>query len=195
MLRPLYDWAMRMAAGRHALSAMAGTAVLEATFPFVPPDVILGPMVLARRDRAWFYAAVCTVCSVLGGCIGYAFGYFASDAAVGLLSMTGRAGALQDFQATFARIGLLVILIKGVVPIIPYMLVTLASGLAHFSLPVFIGASIVIRGGRFFLVAALLQHPHAKAFVDKYLTWLVVAVLGLLVLALVALHFLEKHAG
>jgi membrane protein YqaA with SNARE-associated domain len=195
MLRPLYDWAMRMAAGRHALPAMAGTAVLEATFPFVPPDVILGPMVLARRDRAWFYAAVCTVCSVLGGCIGYAFGYFASDAALGLLSMTGRAGALHDFQATFAKIGLAVILIKGVVPIIPYMLVTLASGLAHFSLPIFIGASIVIRGGRFFLVAALLQHPHAKAFVDKYLAWLVVAAVGLLALALVAVHLLEKHAG
>jgi membrane protein YqaA with SNARE-associated domain len=195
MLRPLYDWAMRMAAGRHPLTAIAGTAVLEATFPFVPPDVILGPMVLARRDRAWFYAAVCTVCSVLGGCIGYAFGYFASDWAVGLLSMTGRAGALHDFQATFARIGLMVILIKGVVPIIPYMLVTLASGLAHFSLPVFIAASFVIRGGRFFLVAALLQHPHAKAFVDRYLTWLVLGVLVLLALALVAVHFLEKHAG
>jgi membrane protein YqaA with SNARE-associated domain len=174
---------------------MAGTAVLEATFPFVPPDVILGPMVLARRDKAWFYAAVCTVCSVLGGCIGYAFGYFASDAAVGLLSMTGRAGALHDFQATFAKIGLAVILIKGVVPIIPYMLVTLASGLAHFSLPVFIGASLVIRGGRFFLVAALLQHPHAKAFVDRYLTWLVLAALALLAVALVAVRFLEQHAG
>jgi membrane protein YqaA with SNARE-associated domain len=195
MLRPLYDWAMRMAGGRHALPAMAGTAVLEATFPFVPPDVILGPMVLARRDKAWFYAAVCTVCSVLGGCIGYAFGYFASDAAVGLLSMTGRAGALHDFQATFAKIGLAVILIKGVVPIIPYMLVTLASGLAHFSLPVFIGASLVIRGGRFFLVAALLQHPHAKAFVDRYLTWLVLAALALLAVALVAVRFLEQHAG
>jgi membrane protein YqaA with SNARE-associated domain len=109
--------------------------------------------------------------------------------------MTGRAGALHDFQATFAKIGLAVILIKGVVPIIPYMLVTLASGLAHFSPPIFIGASIVIRGGRFFLVAALLQHPHAKAFVDRYLTWLAVAAVGLLVLALVALHFLEKHAG
>jgi membrane protein YqaA with SNARE-associated domain len=195
MLRPLYDWALRMAAGRHALPAMAGTAVLEATFPFVPPDVILGPMVLARRDKAWLYAAICTVCSVAGGCIGYAFGYFGSNAAVALLSMSGRAAALHDFQDTFARIGLAVILIKGVVPIIPYMLVTLASGLAHFSLPIFIGASFVIRGGRFFLVAALLQHPHAKAFVDKYLTWLVVAAVVLLAAALVAVHFLEKHAG
>jgi len=195
MLRPIYNWALRMAAGRYALPAMAGVAMLEATFPFAPPDVMLAPMVLARRDRAWLYAAVCTLFSVLGGCIGYAFGYFASDAAVWLLAHAGRAGALHDFQTTFARIGLAVILIKGVVPIIPYMLVTLASGLAHFSLPVFIGASLVIRGGRFFLVAALLQHPNAKAFIDRNLTALAAAAVGLLLAALAALYVLEKHSG
>ena len=194
MLRPLYDWAMRLAAGRYALPALAGVAMVEATFPFVPPDVMLAPMVLARRDRAWLYATVCTLASVLGGCIGYAVGYFASDVAIRLLSMSGRTGGLQAFQALFAKVGLAVILIKGLTPV-PYMLVTLASGLAHFSLPVFIAASLVTRGGRFFLVSALLQHPHAKVFVDRHLTALVAGALVLLVAALVGVGLLEHHQG
>jgi membrane protein YqaA with SNARE-associated domain len=194
MLRPLYDWALRLASGRYALPALAGVAVLEATFPFVPPDVMLGPMVLARRERAWLYAAVCTLSSVIGGCIGYALGYFASDLAIKLLAMSGRTGGLASFQALFAKVGLAVILIKGLTPV-PYMIVTLASGLAHFSIPVFIAASLVTRGGRFFLEAALLQQPHAKAFVDKHLTALAAGGLVLLLVALLAVRLLEQHHG
>jgi membrane protein YqaA with SNARE-associated domain len=194
MLRPLYDWAMRVAAGRFAVPALAGVAVVEATFPFVPPDVMLAPMVLARRERAWAYAALCTLCSVVGGCIGYSIGFFASHWAMRILEMSGRTGGLEQFQQLFAKVGLAVILIKGLTPV-PYMIVTLASGLAHFSLPVFIAASLVTRGGRFFLEAALLQHPHAKAFVDRHLTALVVAGLAAIVVLLLGVHLLEKHAG
>jgi membrane protein YqaA with SNARE-associated domain len=190
MLRPLYDWAMRLAAGRYALPALAGVAMLEATFPFVPPDVMLAPMVLARRERAWLYAGVCTLFSVLGGCIGYGVGYAATNLAMQLFAMTGRMDGFRDFQCMFAQWGLAVILIKGLTPV-PYMVVTLAAGITRFSLPVFIGASIVTRGGRFFIEAALLQHPHAKAFVDKYLTVLVVGALVLLVAGFVGLHFLQ----
>jgi membrane protein YqaA with SNARE-associated domain len=194
MLRRLYDWALRLAAGPYALPAMAGVAVLEATFPFVPPDVMLGPMVLARRERAWLYAGVCTLCSVLGGCIGYALGLYASDFVVHFMTAIGRKPALDQVQAQYAQIGLAVILIKGLTPV-PYMIVTLASGLFHFSLPVFIGASLVTRGGRFFLEAALLQHPGAKAFVDRHVTLLVVGALVALIAAFVGLHFLEAHHG
>ena len=193
MLRPLYDWAMRLAAGRYALPAMAGVAIVEATFPFVPPDVMLAPMCLARRDRAFFYALVCTICSTIGGCIGYAIGFFASDLAVRIFTLSGHPTALADFQKLFAEVGLAVILVKGLTPV-PYMLVTLASGLAHFSLPVFIGASILTRGGRFFLEAALLQHPGAKAFVDKHLTVLAILGVVLIVAALYGVHLLERHA-
>lgn len=194
MLRPLYDWAMRIAAGRYALPALAGVAMLEATFPFVPPDVMLGPMVLARRERAWLYAAVCTIASVIGGCIGYAIGFFAADLAMRFLVATGHPDALAQFKAMFDQWGLAVILVKGLTPV-PYMLVTIASGLARFSLPVFIGASLVTRGGRFFLEAALLQHPHAKEFVDKHLTLLVILVLAVLIPLYVGLHFLMKSHG
>jgi membrane protein YqaA with SNARE-associated domain len=194
MLRPLYDWALKLAGGRFALPALAGVAALEATFPFVPPDVMLGPMVLARRERAWLYAAVCTASSVLGGCIGYSVGYFASGAAMRLLELSGRTGGLLQFQQLFAKVGLAVILIKGLTPV-PYMIVTLASGLAHFSLPVFIGASLLTRGGRFFLEAALLQHPKAKALIDRHLTVLAAGGVALIVVALVAVGILEKHSG
>ena len=194
MLRPLYNWAMRLAAGRYALPALVGIAMLEATFPFVPPDAMLAPMVLARRERAWLYAAVCTLASVAGGLIGYGLGYFASALALKLLAVSGRTGGLEAFQALFAKVGLAVILIKGLTPV-PYMIVTLASGLAHFSLPVFVAASLATRGGRFFLVAGLLQHPHAKAFVDRHLTLLVIGALVVLVAALVAVGLLEHHQG
>jgi membrane protein YqaA with SNARE-associated domain len=193
MLRPLYDWVLRMAAGRYALAVLAAVATVEATFPFAPPDVMLAPMVLARRERAWLYAGVCTLFSVLGGCIGYALGYFASDLVVHFMAAIGRAAAMNAVQAQYAQIGLAVILIKGLTPV-PYMVVTLASGLFRFSFPVFVAASLATRGGRFFMVAALMQHPHAKAFVDRYFAWLAVAGVALIVLAFVLLHLLETHA-
>ena len=192
MLRPLYNWAMSLAAGRYALPAMAAVAVVEATFPFVPPDVMLAPMVLARRERAWLYAAVCTIGSVSGGCFGYGLGYFAGPLALKLLTLAGHPEALSAFQCLFAHWGLAVILVKGLTPV-PYMLVTLASGLAHFSLPVFIAASFVTRGGRFFLEATLLQHPQAKGFIDRHLTALAITAVAALVAALLALHVLEGH--
>ncbi len=191
MLRPLYDWALRLASGRYALPALAGVAMLEATFPFVPPDVMLAPMVLARRERAWVFAGVCTLASVIGGCIGYALGFFASDLALKFLIATGHPDALKAFQKVFDQWGLAVILVKGLTPV-PYMLVTIASGLAHFSLPVFIGASLVTRGGRFFLEAALLQHPHAKGFVERRLNLIVPVALVVLIAVYVGLHFLMK---
>jgi membrane protein YqaA with SNARE-associated domain len=192
MLKPLYDWALGLASSRLALPALAGVAMLEATFPFVPPDVMLGPMVLARRERAWLYAAVCTLASVTGGCIGYALGYFASDFALRFLTAVHHPDAFDAFKAVMARWGLAVILVKGLTPV-PYMLVTIASGLAHFSLPVFIGASLITRGGRFFLEAALLRHPGAKAFVDKNLTVLVIAALAGLVCVYVGFGILEHR--
>ena len=192
MLRSLYEWAMRMAAGRYALPTLAGVAFIEATCPFVPPDVMLAPMVLSRQDRAWLYAGVCTAGSVSGGLFGYGVGFFLAPLALKLLAMFGHPDAFTAFQQLFARYGLWVILIKGLTPV-PYFLVTMASGIAHFSLPMFIGASIVTRGGRFFLEAALLQHPHAKAIIDRRINLIAVAGVVVLIAALVAVRMLEGH--
>jgi len=194
MLRSLYDWAIRVAGGRWAMPALAAVALVEATFPFPPPEVMLGPMVLARRERAWLYAAICTAGSVGGGMVGYGLGFFLAPLGLKLLTATGHPDALASFQHLFAQYGLWVILIKGLTPV-PYMLVTIASGVAQFSLPVFIGASIVTRGGRFLLGAALLQHPSAKAMIERRLNLLAVVGVVLLIAALVAVRWLEHHGG
>ena len=194
MLRSLYNWAIRLAGGRWAMPALAIVALVEATFPFPPPEVMLGPMVLARRERAWLYAAICTAGSVSGGLVGYGLGFFVAPLGLKLLTATGHPGAMASFQHLFAQYGLWVILIKGLTPV-PYMLVTIASGVAQFSLPVFVGASIVTRGGRFLLGAALLQHPGAKAMIERRLNLLAIVGVALLVAALVAVRWLEHHGG
>jgi membrane protein YqaA with SNARE-associated domain len=146
-------------------------------------------MVLARRERAWWYALVCTLGSVLGGLFGYAIGFFLAPLGVKLLALMGHSGGLASFQAWYARFGVWVILIKGLTPI-PYKLVTIASGLAHFSLPMFVGASLLTRGARFFLEAALLQHPAAKAVIDRHLALVLALAAGAVVLALAAVKFI-----
>jgi membrane protein YqaA with SNARE-associated domain len=192
MLRSLYDHVIRLAAGPWALPALAVVALVEATFPFAPPEVMLGPMVLARRERAWLYALICTVGSVSGGLVGYSLGYFLAPLALHWLKLIGHPDAFASFQQLFAEYGLWVILIKGLTPV-PYMLVTIASGVAKFSIVVFVAASIVTRGGRFFLGAALLQHPKAKTIIDRHLNLLAVAGVVLIVAALVLVRWLEHH--
>jgi membrane protein YqaA with SNARE-associated domain len=190
MLRALYAWVLRLAATPYALPVMAGVALVEATFPFVPPDVMLSPMVLARRERAWLYAGVCTAGSVAGGVLGYVIGHFLTEQAQAVLALSGHPGALANFQALFAKYGLAVILIKGFTPV-PYMLVTLASGIAHFNFFVFVAASIATRGGRFFLEAALLQHPRAQEVIDRHLTAFVIGGIVLVI----GVFLMVRHLG
>jgi membrane protein YqaA with SNARE-associated domain len=156
MIRRLYDWVIGLAGHRHAIPAMGVVSFAESSFFPIPPDVMLVPMVLARRDKAFTIAAVCTVASVLGGLLGYAIGYYLFETiGAWVVKVYSLQGALENFRAGFERYGVWIILIKGMTPI-PYKLVTIASGAAHFDLFTFVWASIVTRGARFFLVAALL---------------------------------------
>ena len=186
MLRRLYDHVIRLSETRWALPALAAVSFAEASFFPLPPDVLLAPMVLANRRRAWLYAAVCTLFSVLGGFLGYAIGFYAGRGMIHLLHMDA---AFASYQAAYQRWGVWVILVKGLTPI-PYKLVTIASGVFGFALLPFTLASAATRGLRFFLEAALLQHPQAKAFVDRHLLLLVVLAALALAAALVALRFL-----
>ena len=185
MLRSLYARILSLAGTRWAMPALAAVSFAESSFLPIPPDALLIPMVLARRERAWIYALVCTLGSVLGGLFGYAIGFYLAPLAAKLLAAMGHAGGLASFQAAYQRFGVWVILVKGLTPI-PYKLVTIASGLAHFSLPVFVTASLATRGARFFLEAALLRHPAAKALIDRHLVLIVVAAGVAAALALVA---------
>jgi membrane protein YqaA with SNARE-associated domain len=161
MLRKLYDWVMGLAGSRHAPTALAVVSFTESSFFPIPPDVMLAPMVLARPERAYLYASICTAASVVGGCLGYAIGYFLEPVGLAVLRLMGHPDGQQAFQAWFDQWGLWVILIKGLTPI-PYKLVTIASGLAHFSFVTFIWASVLTRGARFFLTATILKYYGPK---------------------------------
>jgi membrane protein YqaA with SNARE-associated domain len=189
MLRSLYDWIMRLAASRHALSVMAAVSFVESSFFPIPPDAMLVPMVLARPDRAWRIAAVCTVASVLGGLLGYAIGYYAYEA---LGSLVVSAEDYETYRAAYAEYGLWVILVKGLTPI-PYKLVTIASGVAQFDLTVFVLASIVTRGARFFIVTALLRiyGEPIRHFIEKYLTWVTTGFVLLIVGGILAVKYVH----
>ena len=191
MFRKLYDWVFALARSRHATPALAVVSFAESSFFPVPPDVMLAPMILARPEKAYFYAFVCTAASVLGGILGYAIGYYLTDLGLWLMSILGHSDGLEEFQHWFDRWGLAVILIKGLTPV-PYKLVTIASGLAAFSFPVFVAASVATRGGRFFLEAWILRRwgPPMLAQVEKRLAmWSIIGIV-VLVGAVVAVKVL-----
>jgi membrane protein YqaA with SNARE-associated domain len=170
MLRKVYDWVMSLAGSRHAPAALAVVSFAESSVFPIPPDVMLAPMVLAKPDKAFVYAAICSLASVIGGCLGYAIGYFLEPVGIFLLRLIGHPEGPAAFQAWFAQWGLWVILIKGLTPI-PYKLVTIASGLAHFDLFTFLWASVLTRSARFFLTATLLKYfgPAIREEVEKRL--------------------------
>ena len=157
MLKRSYDWFLAAADKPYALWIMGAVAFAESSFFPVPPDVMLIPMSLARPQRAWLYAAVCTVTSVVGGLLGYAIGALLFDS-VGhwLIQVYGLGDKVDAFRASYAEWGAVIILLKGLTPI-PYKLVTITSGFAGYNLVLFILCSIVARGGRFFIVAILLN--------------------------------------
>ena len=187
MLRKLYDRVFELARSRHTTKALAVVSFAESSFFPIPPDVMLAPMILARPQKAYFYAAVCTVASVLGGVLGYAIGYFLTDLGLAIMRVLGHSDGLEQFRQWFDQWGLWVILIKGLTPI-PYKLVTIASGLAAFSFPVFIAASAATRGGRFFLEAWILKTwgPAMLAQVEKRLAlWTGAGLVALIALIVV----------
>ena len=154
MFRKLYDWVMRLAGSRHAPASLAAVSFAESSFFPIPPDVMLAPMVLAKREKAFVYAGICTVASVLGGLLGYAIGVFLQPLGETILRIFGHPEGVEEFRHWFDQWGLMVILIKGATPI-PYKLVTITAGIARFDLFTFIWASVLTRGVRFFAVAAV----------------------------------------
>jgi membrane protein YqaA with SNARE-associated domain len=172
MLRALYDRVLALAASRRAPLWLGLVSFAESSFFPVPPDALLIPMVLARPERAYRLALICTVASVTGGILGYFIGYALYDAvAAPLIHFYHYEAAAQSFVDRFQQYGLWVILIKGLTPI-PYKIVTITSGLAHFNFAVFIAASVLTRGARFFLLAFLLNRfgPPVRSFIEQRLT-------------------------
>ena len=182
---------MRASSHRHATWYLAAIAFAESSFFPVPPDVMLIPMVLKNRARAWWLAAVCTVSSILGGIAGYCIGYGLFEA-VGrpLLEFYGGTDSFLAAQQTYIEWGAWIVALKGLTPI-PYKIVTIASGVAHMPIATFILASIAARLPRFFVVAWLLRRYGApiQNFIEKRLYLSMLLVLLVIVFGIVAIEW------
>ena len=192
MLTRLYNWTMDLAAQPHALWALALVAFAESSVFPIPPDVMLIPRVLAARARAWVIAGVCTVASVLGGIAGYGIGYFLYEA-VGqpIIAFYAYEHQFVEFQGLYAEWGAWIVAGAGFTPI-PYKIFTIASGVAQLDVTTFTLASLLSRGARYFLVAALLWYfgPPIRAFIEGNLRLLVTLFFILLLGGFIALSYL-----
>jgi membrane protein YqaA with SNARE-associated domain len=156
MLRGLYDWTISLAESRYALWALALVAFVESSVFPIPPDVIMIPMIIAAPRRAFLIATVALVASVAGGMLGYYIGYGLFES-VGqpVLDFYGKTDAATEFAAKYNEWGAWAVLIAGVTPF-PYKVITILSGWTGLHFGVFMVASVLARGLRFFVVAALL---------------------------------------
>ena len=156
MLKALYDWTMRLAEHPRALWVLAIISFVESSVFPIPPDVLMIPLILAAPHRAWLIALVATVCSVLGGLLGYGIGFFAFEQ-IGqpILEALGKLDRIEEFNATFNDAGFWAVLGAGITPF-PYKVITIMSGWTGMPIMTFLVTSIIARGLRFFIVAALL---------------------------------------
>jgi membrane protein YqaA with SNARE-associated domain len=189
MLRRFYDWCIAAADKPYAAWLMGAISFAESSVFPIPPDTMLVPMALARPDRAWSFAALCTATSVAGGLLGYAIGALLYDS-VGqwLIHLYGYGDKVEQFRELYVRYGAAIILLKGLTPI-PYKIVTITSGFSGFNLGLFVVCSIVSRAARFYMTAFLLNRYglRVRAMLEKRLAlWVsvgAVVVIGGLVAA------------
>lgn len=192
LIRRLYDWTLHIAGHRHATLGLAGVSFAESSFFPLPPDIILIPMCVARRDKAFYYAFVCTVSSVIGGFAGYAIGYFLFETiGQAILEFYGATDSFAALKHTYDVWGGWIIVAKGMTPI-PYKILTILSGALHQNLLIFGVASIAARSMRFFLVAALIWKFGApiQEFIEKRLMLMTTLFLVLLIGGFVVIEYL-----
>jgi len=192
----VYRWVLSWSGHPRAVPALFALAFAEASFFLVPPDVLLMAMALARPARARWYAAVCTVGSVLGGLGGYAIGRILwglvegfAFRRLGFLGFTPENFALV--QDKYSANAFLAVFTAGFTPI-PFKIFTIAAGVFEIGLAVFVVGALVGRAGRFFLVAELVARigPRVQPFVERYLGWLTLAFAALLVVGFWAVRHL-----
>lgn len=187
MLKRVYEWCLAAADKPYAIWILAAIAFAESSFFPIPPDVMLAPMSLAQPKRAWVFAGVCTIASVVGGLLGYAIGALLYDS-VGhwLIQFYHLGDKVEGFREGYARWGALIILLKGVSPI-PYKLVTITSGFAGYNIWLFILLSAITRGCRFYLEAVVLNRwgDRIRERLERHLALWVILFLIVLVLGFV----------
>ncbi|MBC8716736.1 YqaA family protein [Ochrobactrum sp. Marseille-Q0166] len=193
MLRRLYDWTISLAARKSAEYWLAFIAFVESSVFLVPADVLFLPMALARPERAYRYALVATIFSVLGGIAGWFLGYHAYEqVAKPVLEMYGKLDTFEQMRGTTsADMILLMLITSGLAHLPPIKIVTILSGAAGINIWLFIASAIFARGARFFFLAWLLKRygEPIRHFIEKRLGMLA----GLVAVALIALFFAVKY--
>ena len=191
-LHLLYDWTMQLANNPRAIWLLGFVSFIEAIFFPIPPDVLLIPMILANIKRAWLYAFVTTITSVMGGLVGYAIGYLAYEQiAEPLLLSLGKQAAMSLFSNSINENGFLIVLTAGISPI-PFKVVSVMSGFTQMPVFVFLLSALLGRATRFFVVATLLKYygEAIKSFIETYLGWLFLVFIAFIVLGTMSLDFL-----
>ncbi|HIF59388.1 MAG TPA: DedA family protein [Rhodospirillales bacterium] len=192
MLRKLYDWILNLAGKKYALMALALISLIESSIFPIPPDILLIPIVLAMRDRAWLAASICTAASVIGGIFGYGIGFFMYEQ-IGkpVLEFYSYTKNFSEFQITYNQWGAWAVFFAGITPF-PYKVITILSGATGLNLTIFIIGSILARGTRFFVIAALLWKygDPARAFIERRLGLLFILFVVLLIGSFFLIKFL-----
>jgi len=189
MLRPLYDRTLALSGHKNADYALALISFIESSFFPVPPDVMLIPMVLAQRARAWMLAAICTLASAAGAVLGYAIGYFLWDT-VGqsLVGVYGGQAAFDRFTGFYDSWGVWIV-VAAAISFLPFKVATSASGVAGLAFVPFVLASLFGRAVRFFLVAGLVYAfgPQVRFYIERYFGPLSLAAIGLVLVGFIAM--------
>ena len=185
IFQPCYDMALRWSRHRHASRYLGGLSFAESMFFPIPPDVMLAPMSLSQPHRAWYFAMLTTLTSVLGGIAGYMLGYFAFEAWLEpIILSAGYGDKLAPAMGWFEQYGVWIVFLAGFSPI-PYKVFTISAGVLQMAFLPFIVASAIGRGARFFLVAGLMRWGGApmEAKLRQYVEVLGWAVIALAILA------------
>ena len=182
-MKRLYDWAMRMVSGPKAVAALCAVSFVESSFFPIPPDLLLIPMILKNREKAFRFAFYCTLFSVLGGAFGYAIGHFLYDVVgIPILDFYNYRESFEQFCQNYNNYGAWIVFGAGVTPF-PYKIITIASGVTGLNFIVFMVASVLARGLRFYLIAWLLWKwgKPMKDFIERNLGWLSIVFFILLI--------------
>lgn len=192
MIRRLYDWVLHWAETPYGSWALFLLAFSESSFFPIPPDVLLIALALSIPTRAFKYALICTVGSVLGGAAGYAIGYYSMQSlGMKIIEFYGLAAKYEQTALLYDQYNAWVIFIAGFTPL-PFKVITITAGAFNINFPIFVMASTVGRAARFFLVGALIYRfgPDIRAFIDRYFNLMTIVFTVLLVGGFIMLTWL-----
>ncbi|MDC0194723.1 DedA family protein [Alphaproteobacteria bacterium] len=192
LLRKLYEWTLAKAAHKNASWFLSIVSFTESSFFPIPPDIILIPMIIAKKTKAFFYAFICTISSLFGGVAGYCIGYFFYNS-IGfiIIGHYGLSDQFTNFEQYYNDLGVWIVLGAGFTPF-PFKFITIASGVFELNFFLFICVSFISRGARFYLIAMLLKifGDKIKLLIEKYFNLLASLFFILLIGGIVLLKFL-----